>query len=118
MADRDHTTTHTTTTGTTTGARPEYRDPRTTTTTTSRRRSGTSWIGAIIAVLAIVLIAAWFVGGFEGEETAMMVGEPGVEEPIAAEGEGEAEAVIVAPVDDEPEAVAPATEEPAAPVQQ
>lgn len=78
MADRDHTTyTDKTTTGTTGTTRPEYRDPRTTP-TTSRRRT-TSWIGAIVAVLAIIVVAAWWAGTFEREDTAMMVGEPVVE---------------------------------------
>lgn len=116
MADYDRTT-HTSTTTPTTGAatpRSDYRDPHTTTTTTTTAtpRRGTSWIGTIVAVLAIVVIAAWMAGGFRGgEETAMMVGEPGVESEVIQEGaviEGEA-----VPVD--PAAPAAADTAPAAP---
>lgn len=129
MADRDHThTTTTDTTGhtppthtTTAGDRAYARDPRdpraTTTTTQTKKRRGTSWIGAIVALLAILVLAAWLVGGFDGaEETAMMVGDPVVEAPVDVV-EPEAEAVIVAPV--EGETVAPVADPvvPAQPVQ-
>jgi hypothetical protein len=120
MADRDHTT-HTTTTGSRpTDYRdpdyrdPDYRDPRTTTTTTTRS-GGTSWIGIIIAVLAIAVIAAWWAGGFDrGDETAMMVGEPAVEGEVLDQGAVPDNEVIeqettTVPLDNQPAA----TEQPA-----
>lgn len=70
---------------TATANRPGYSDPLGTTETMAPRRApatrrGTSWIGAIAAVLALVIVGAWFAGAFSGpEQNAMMVGDPGVQ---------------------------------------
>lgn len=124
MADRNDPThtTHTTSTGRTTATdrtTTNYRDPRVTnTTTTTEPRRGRSWIGIVIALLAIAVIAAWWAGGFgDGEETAMMVGEPATEGEVLNEGAvgGDVETTTV-PVDEDP-AAAPATDTPPAPAE-
>lgn len=103
---------------------PGYRDPRTTTTTTTTtsRRSGGSWIGIIVALIVIGVLAAWWAGAFRGgNETAMMAGDRAVTESPAPAGDvGAVDGGVGAPTETAPGAMPPepAPGEPAGPAAQ
>lgn len=79
----------------------DYRDPKVTGGT--RQDGGTrKWVGIAIAGLVILLLIAWWVGAFNGEEEI----EPEAVSPATE-----------APVTEQPATEAPATE-PVAPAQQ
>ena len=62
----------------------DYRDPKVTTGTTKRDSSTSKWVGIAVAVLAVLLLIAWFIGAFDNEaEVAPEAVAPATEAPAA-----------------------------------